>query len=273
MSITNKKDAKVHHSPPDQNTSPSAPRSLAIIPCYNEEATVGCVVEKTKPYVDAVVVVDDGSTDQTAEIATNAGAVVLCHESNKGKGAALKTGFQFAVKNKFDFVVTIDGDGQHNPDEIPAVLEKVMTNDYDISIGFRVGHNTEMPTWRRVGKRVLDYTTSLGTGGFVTDSQCGFRAFNKRAVATITPKLRGSAFSIESEQLIRAYESGFKVVNTNITCRYKNLQTSTKNPASHGLSVLSSVLWIVARQRALLVMGVFFLFFLMIGLAMGINIA
>ena len=273
MSLTSKNNAKERREPSDQNTSPSAPRSLAIIPCYNEEATVGRVVEKTKPYVDTVVVIDDGSTDQTAEIAKNAGATVLSHEKNKGKGTALKTGFQFAVKNKYDFIVTIDGDGQHNPDEIPAVLGSVMTNGYDISIGFRVGHNTEMPMWRRVGKRVLDYTTSLGTGGFVTDSQCGFRAFNRKAVETITPKLRGSAFSVESEQLIRAYESGFKVVNTTITCRYKNLQTSTKNPASHGLSVLSFVLWTVVRQRVLLVMGVFFFLFLIIGLALGINIA
>jgi glycosyltransferase involved in cell wall biosynthesis len=273
MSIDNKKDAKEHRELPRQNTSFSAPRSLVIIPCYNEEAAVGRVVEKTKPYVDAVVVVDDGSTDQTVERAKNAGAIVLSHGKNKGKGAALKTGFQFAIDYKFDFVVTIDGDGQHNPDEIPSVLGNVMRTGYDISLGFRVGHNTEMPLWRRVGKRVLDYTTSLGTGGFVTDSQCGFRAFNKKAVETITPMLRGSAFSIESEQLIRAYESGFKVVNTNITCRYKDLQTSTKNPASHGLSVLSFVLWTVARQRLFLATIVFFFLFLIVWLAVGITIA
>jgi hypothetical protein len=131
-----------------------------------------------------------------------------------------------------------------------------MNNGHDMSIGFRVGRNTEMPMWRRVGKRVLDYATSLGAGGFVTDSQCGFRAFNRRAVARITPKLQGDAFSVESEQLIRAYESGLKVINTNVTCKYTDLETSTKNPASHGLSVLAYVLWVVAKQRPLSLISV-----------------
>lgn len=256
----------------NQKTSHFAARSLVIIPCYNEAATVGSLVEQAKRYVDTVVVVDDGSSDRTAEIAQNAGAVVLSHLKNKGKGAALKTGFTYALEHDFDYVVTMDGDGQHNPVEIPVVLGNVMNNGHDISIGYRVGNSTEMPFWRRVGKRVLDYTTSMGTGGFVTDSQCGFRAFNRRAVAIITLKLRGDAFSVESEQLIRAYESDLKVVNTTVTCKYKGLETSTKNPASHGLSVLTYVLWVVAKQRFLLFIAVLCIISLIFGLFSGIYI-
>jgi glycosyltransferase involved in cell wall biosynthesis len=265
-----KNDIKETQIQLDRNKSHSAPRSLVIIPCFNEEATVGSIVLQTKRYVDAVVVVDDGSNDNTAEIAKEAGAIVLSHPKNKGKGAAVKTGFQFALENDFDYVITIDGDGQHNPFEIPAILGNVMNNGYDISIGFRVGNNTEMPNWRRVGKRVLDYATSFGAGGFVTDSQCGFRAFNRRAIVLITPKLRGNAFSVESEQLIQAYESGLKVVNTKVTCKYKNLKTSTKNPASHGLSVLVHIIWVVAKQRLLVFIGIFCFVFLIIGLVSGI---
>jgi glycosyltransferase involved in cell wall biosynthesis len=252
-------------------TSPFAARSLVVIPCYNEETTIGSLVVQAKRFVDTVVVVNDGSRDRTAKIAHDAGAVVLFHPRNKGKGAALKTGFAYALEHDFDYVVTIDGDGQHNPGEIPAVLGNVMNNGHDISVGYRVGNNTEMPTWRRVGKRVLDYTTSLGAGGFVTDSQCGFRAFNKRAVALMTPKLRGNAFSVESEQLIRAYESDLKVVNTTVTCKYNGLDTSTKNPASHGLSVLAYVLWVVAKQRLLVFVGIFCFIFMIIGLISGIS--
>ncbi len=156
------------------------------------------------------------------------------------------------MEKDFDYVVTIDGDGQHNPVEIPDLLGNVMNNGHDISIGYRVGNDTEMPRWRRVGKRVLDYTTSMGTGGFVTDSQCGFRAFNKKAVESIAPTLKGDAFSVESEQLIKAHELGLKVVNTNVTCKYKDLETSTKNPASHGLSVLGYVIWVIAERRPLM---------------------
>jgi len=167
-------------------------------------------------------------------------------------------------------VVTIDGDGQHNPIEIPDLLGNVINNGHDISIGYRVGNDTEMPMWRRIGKRVLDYTTSMGTGGFVTDSQCGFRAFNKKAVEAITPRLRGEAFSVESEQLIKAHEYGLKVINTNVTCKYKDLETSTKNPASHGLSVLGYIIWVIAERRPLLFISVPGFICVIIGLILGI---
>jgi glycosyltransferase involved in cell wall biosynthesis len=165
-------------------------RTLAVIPCCNEEATIGSVVLKTKRFVNHVLVVDDGSKDETKKVAKDAGATVISHKKNRGKGAAIRTGFQYALDNDFDYVVTIDGDGQHNPLEIPALLDNVINNGHDVSIGYRVGNDTEMPMWRRVGKRVLDYTTSMGTGGFVTDSQCGFRAFNRKAVEAIAPKLK-----------------------------------------------------------------------------------
>jgi glycosyltransferase involved in cell wall biosynthesis len=245
--------------------------SIAIIPCYNEEQSIGSVILKTKRYVNQVLVVDDGSNDETKKIAKDAGAVVISHKKNKGKGAAIRTGFQYALDNDYDYVVTIDGDGQHNPNEIPDMLHSVMNNGNDISIGYRVGDNTEMPMWRRVGKRVLDYTTSMGTGGFVTDSQCGFRAFNKKAVEGITPILKGDAFSVESEQLIKAHELGLNVVNTNVTCKYKDLQTSTKNPASHGISVLSYALWLVAEQHPLLFISLPGFIMVLIGLYFGIS--
>ena len=245
-------------------------RTLAVIPCYNEEATIGSVVLKTKHHVDKVLVVDDGSSDDTAEIAREAGATVISHKKNGGKSAGIKTGFRYALANGFDHVVTIDGDGQHNPDEIPTVLGNIMNNGHDVSIGFRSGNGTEMPKWRRVGKRILDYVTSFGNGGNVTDSQCGFRAFNKKAVKAITPRLNGGAFNVESEQLIRAHELNLKVVNTPVSCKYKNLNTSTKGPTSHGFSVLSYVLWLVAERRPLLFIGLPGFVLVILGLTFGI---
>lgn len=244
-------------------------RSLAVIPCRNEETAIGSVILKTKRFVTEVLVIDDGSTDETKKVAQEAGAVVISHKKNRGKGAAIRTGFQYALDNDFDYVVTIDGDGQHNPLEIPKLLDNVMNNGHDVSIGYRVGNATEMPMWRRVGKRVLDYTTSMGTGGFVTDSQCGFRAFNKKAVEALTPKLKGEAFSVESEQLINAHESGLKMSNTEVTCKYEGLQTSTKNPASHGFSVLGYVLWVVMEKRPLLFLALPGLVSVIIGLILG----
>jgi glycosyltransferase involved in cell wall biosynthesis len=245
-------------------------RTLAIIPCCNEEITIGSVVLKAKQYVDEVLVIDDGSTDDTAKIAFQAGAIVISHTQNLGKSAGIRTGFKYALINEFDYVITIDGDGQHNPDEIPVVLENVIQNGHDISIGYRVGKNTEMPFWRRIGKRVLDYTTSFGSGGHVTDSQCGFRAFNNKAVKGLVSRLEGDAFSVESEQLVKAHDLGLAVGNTPVTCKYKELETSTINPASHGISVLRYAIWLVAQKRPLLFIGVPGFIFVLIGISLGI---
>ena len=246
-------------------------QTLAIIPCYNEEHTIGSVILKTKHYVDEVLVIDDGSSDDTAKIAKEAGAIIITHETNKGKGNAIKTGFRYALAHGFDYAVTIDGDGQHNPAEIPLLVGNIMNNGHDISLGFRVGQDTEMPKWRKVGKRILDYATSFGSGGFITDSQCGFRAFSRKAIEDLTPRLKGNAFSVESEQLIKAHGLGLELVNTNVTCKYNDLEnTSTKNPASHGFSVLSYVIWLVAEKRPLLFIGVPGFVSVIIGLFFGI---
>ena len=245
-------------------------RSIAIIPCYNEEPTIGSIVAQAKHFVDEVLVVDDGSNDNTANIAKEVGASVIIHENNKGKTAAIKTGFKYALKNNYEYIITMDGDAQHNPSEIPVLLNRLKNNGHDIVLGIRYGLYTEMPLWRKFGKRVLDYTTSFGNGGIITDSQCGFRAFNKKAVEKILPRLNGNSFSAESEQLIRAHEENLKIDKQNISCKYKNLNTSTKKPLSHGLSVLIYVLKILIKKRPLFLLvipGIISLFF---GLLLGL---
>ena len=247
-------------------------RTLAVIPCYNEEPTIGSIVLKTKRHVDKVLVVDDGSNDDTAEVAKQAGAVVISNNKNRGKGSVIKTGFKYALVNNYDYVVTLDGDGQHNPDEIPIILEDIKNNGHDITIGLRYGNNTEMPKWRKVGKRVLDYATSFGNGGYITDSQSGFRVFNKNAIEHLITKLNGERFSAESEQLILAHDLGLKVTHKNISCKYKNLnKTSTLNPTSHGLSVLSYIIYLIAEKRPLLFISFPGFITVLIGLFFGIQ--
>ena len=246
--------------------------TLAIIPCYNESATIGSMVLKVKRHVNQVLVIDDGSIDDTAKIAKAAGARIILHKKNYGKSVAIKNGFKYAAQHGFDYVVTIDGDGQHNPDEIPAVLGNLMNNGHDIMVGYRAGSDTEMPGWRKIGKRVLDYSTSLGNGGYVTDSQNGFRAFNKKAVNALIPELNGKAFSVESEQLIKAHKLGLGVTHTNVTCKYKDLKkTSTKNPGAHGVSVLTRVIWLVAERRPLLFLSFPGFLLVILGLLLGIQ--
>jgi glycosyltransferase involved in cell wall biosynthesis len=213
--------------------------TIAVIPCYNEQKTIRTIIEQTKPYVDTILIIDDGSTDNTATIARQNGATVISHTTNQGKGTAIKTGFTYAINNHYDYVITLDGDGQHNPHEIPLLLNAITNKPYDISLGFRTGHTTEMPTWRKIGKRILDYITSLGNGGFLTDSQCGFRAFNKKAIHALTPELNEKSFGIESEQLVKAHDHNLQLTNIKISCKYQNLpRTSTKHPLTHALTVL-----------------------------------
>ena len=244
-------------------------RSIAIIPCYNEEATIGSIIIRAKHFVNEVLIIDDGSKDNTANIAKDAGATVITHKTNKGKSAGIKTGFKYALNNNYDYVITLDGDAQHDPSEIPLLLNNLKNNGHDITLGIRFGDKTEMPLWRKFGKRFLDYTTSFGNGGLVTDSQCGFRAFNKKAVENILPRLKGRSFSVESEQLIRAHETGLKIDSERISCKYKNLNTSTKTPTTHGLYVLSYIIWLIAGSRPILFLSLPGLICTIIGLLLG----
>ena len=181
---------------------------LAAIPCYNEEATIGSVVLKAKRHVDEVLVIDDGSIDDTARVAEEAGAVVIKHKENKGKAFGVKNAFKYALENDFDVVVAIDGDGQHDADEIPNLLKPVLEGKADMSIGFRFGRLTEMPLWRKVGKRVLDYATGVGAQK-ITDSQCGFRLIRIEKLGDLI--LTGKRYELESELIILAGIKGWNI--------------------------------------------------------------
>ena len=169
---------------------------LAAIPCFNEEATIGSVVIKAKRHVDEVVVIDDGSIDETARIASEAGAKVIKHGGNKGYGAAIQSCFRYAKENNFDAMVILDGDGQHNADEIPHVLEPILDGTADISVGSRFleeKHKNKVPLYRRFGIAVITWFTNLGSGKSrrVVDAQSGFRAYSRRAIEKIDPKDEG----------------------------------------------------------------------------------
>ena len=244
-------------------------KTVAVIPCYNEEVAIGSVVLKAKEQVEKVLVVDDGSTDATAEIARAAGANIISHEKNKGKGAAIKTALEYVGGNGFDTLVLLDGDAQHDPNQIPLLLKPFQRDNADIVIGYRSPE--QMPFHRRVGRQVLDYTT--GINGAATDSQSGFRALNRRAVDALESKnLRGNGFSIESEMLLAAEELNLNIQEVPITCSYGNGKTSTKNPISHGFGVLGSIIRLIAEERPLVFMGIPGLVMIFIGFFFGLKL-
>ncbi len=246
-------------------------KTLAAIPCYNEEFAIGSVVLKTRRRVDEVVVIDDGSTDATAEIAREAGAKVISHPMNMGKGAAIKSALMYAASSSegFDILVLLDGDGQHDPAQIPLLIEPLRNKTADMVIGFR--SPDQMPFYRRFGRRVLDYTTGLL--GISTDSQSGFRAMNRTAFEALrTDNMRGNGFSIESEMLLAAKARGLRIEEVPIRCNYRRVRRPRRNPVVHGLGVLSVLVKLIAEERPLVFMGIPGLVLTIIGLFFGLRL-
>jgi len=219
-----------------------APQNVTVIlPAYNEEVSIGSIVLITRFYADNVIVVDDGSSDRTAEIARKAGAEVIIHEVNQGKGEALKTGFEAASDLGADIIVTMDSDGQHNPADIPRLIAPIIEGSADMVNGSRYinGLRTNTPIYRRVGQTILDRFTNLNSGLKITDSQSGFRAFAASTKDVFRFNTPGMA--IESEMLADAGKSGLRIKEVEIGVRY-DVNCSTINPIKHGFEVLIIVL-------------------------------
>lgn len=223
---------------------------IVAIPCYNEEIAIGTVVLKCLQHVDHVVVIDDGSKDMTAEIARMAGAEVVVHEKNQGKGAGIRHAFEYATKAGADVLVLIDGDGQHNPDEIPSLIEPILKGEADMVNGsrFLVKGEHNVPKYRRVGQEVLTMATNAGGSSSITDSQNGFRAFHRKTFSAFTFQQNGMA--IESEMLMDAAKANLKIKEVQINVRY-DVAGSTYNPVAHGFSVLGSIIQLISQKRPL----------------------
>ena len=197
-------------------------RTLVVIPCKDLEGEVGEVVRGVLGLnlgLD-VVVVNDGSTDGTSAAAEAAGAHVLEHEVNLGKGAALKTGFEYAVAKGYDAVVTMDGDGQHDPSAIPDFLDALEKCDADIIVGTRMHAVGEMPKLRIWTNRTTSRIVSLITGQDIPDSQSGYRLIRVRVLRDIVKSFVTTRYDTESELLIRAARRGYSTATVAITSIY-----------------------------------------------------
>lgn len=219
-------------------------RIAAIIPAYNAERTLPRVAEQARAYIDPVVVIDDGSRDGTAEVARAAGATVLRHDVNRGKGAALQTGFRWAIDNGYDGVITLDADGQHLPSEIPKFLKEREASGADLIIGGRAHLFEQMLPRRRNANRFSAWCIAKCAGVPVTDSQSGFRFYSTRLLRGI--RLRTAGFDMESEVIVRAGRGGFRIVTIPIDLGFVDgLSTSHYKPLKDTLRIA----WTVTRAR------------------------
>ena len=252
------------------STSSLLPKIMVGIPCYNEEVAIGSLVLRASQYADEVVVIDDGSTDKTREVSRLAGAHVLVHDANLGKGAALRDLFQHAMHSDVDFVVVIDGDGQHNPDDIPKLIEPLLLDEADVVNGSRylTGAARDTPRYRRFGQLLLDRVTHWGLSEDldVTDTQSGFRAFSMKSVPFF--KFNSDELAIDSEMIMDASKARLRIKEVGVDVRY-DVGRSSKNPVSHGVQVFVGVMRNIEFQKPLLVFTAPGAGLIALGLAVG----
>jgi len=224
---------------------------VAAVPAFNAEATIARVVIGSGRYVNKVLVCDDGSSDMTGEIAQRLGAEVVRHERNLGKGAAIRSLFDFAKRLGAEVVVTIDADGQHDPDEIPKLVELILSGKADIVIGSRSLAEGEVPRYRRIGRAALDRATVAAGHIRVADTQSGFRAYSKDALHSL--EVTEFGIGVDSEILMKS--EGLRLAEVPIGCKYKGLKGSTYNPLTHGLSVLGTIFTLVGERHPMTFLG------------------
>jgi len=219
-------------------------KALIIVPAYNAAQTVGDVIRSCREFVSNIVAINDGSRDETAGAAMTAGAEVVTHPINRGKGAALKTGFAWALERGYDIVITLDADGQHLPREIPKFLRAREETHADLIIGGRSHLFGEMLPRRRMANRFSAWSIAKASGTRITDSQSGFRLYSANLLRNI--RLHTDGFDMESEIIVHAGRRGFKVLTIPIDLGFVDgISTSHYKPLKDTLRIA----WTVTRAR------------------------
>ena len=198
-----------------------ASRTAAVIPAYNEEKHIGNVVRRTRQKLDDVLVVNDGSRDKTADRAREAGAKVIVHQKNRGKGETIKTGLRHWLERQIDFVIILDADGQHRPEEIERFVAAALSADEPkLILGNRMNDVSSMPRVRQIVNRWMSQRISAVCGQEIPDTQCGFRMLHRQLI----PELLGGAarFDYETEMLIVASRKGFRIGSVPISTVYSD---------------------------------------------------
>jgi len=220
-------------------------RTCVIIPTYNESKAIAALINQIHKLELKAIIIDDGSQDDTAKIALDAGAEVLRNQANAGKGASLIKGYAFALSRGFDAVISMDGDGQHSADDIKVFIQKAESSDCGIVVGNRMAMTRGMPVLRIMTNRFMSWVISAIAKQYIPDTQCGFRLVKKEVLEKIN--LSTSKYETESEILIKAARLGFKVESVAVATIYSG-QKSQINPFVDTLRFLRYILLEFARS-------------------------
>ena len=214
-------------------------KSLLVIPAFNEEPTIAGIIKSSKMFIPDILVVDDGSEDATTLVSAVAGAMVHRLKENKGKGAALKEAFNYALDAGYDRVITIDSDGQHDPADLANFLP--LLDQYDLILGNRMDDRESVPPLRRAANVTSSVIISVLAGQRIYDSQTGFRAYSADLLRGIT--LKSERYDLESEVIIKAARKGFRIGHARIRTIYADEVSRFRNFKDSG-----RFLWVVLKS-------------------------
>lgn len=224
--------------------SNSSVKVAIVIPAYNEDTVIGSVIRSISSLgYSTVLVVDDGSTDHTSQAATAAGALVVTHRLNRGKGAATRTGLEAAKLLDADIVVTLDGDGQHNPGDIPVLIRPLELNQCDVVLGTRPKHPSAMPVTRIVSNHIANFVTWTFSGLYVQDSQSGFRAYNRKALRLISTSADSYDYESEVIREIRHHRLIYREVPIGVHYTDYSMSKPTRQDFANGFKTLYKIIW------------------------------
>jgi len=236
------------------------------IPAYNEEEKIASIILKLKKITDKIIVCNDGSSDMTGQIARSLGAIVIEHPKNMGYGAGIRSIFLMAKEIHADILVTFDADGQHRTDDIQPIMAPILEDKADIVIGSRfLEKNEQMPEYRKLGIKIITKLTNASMNDSLTDSQSGFRAYNRKVLDNIVPSDYG--MGVSTEILIKSSKKEFRIAEVPIVVSYEG-KTSTHHPVSHGVSVIMSTIKYTSIEHPLKFYGIPAIVFLTVGLAL-----
>ena len=239
---------------------------LVCIPVFNESSFIENIVKESLEHADKVIVCDDGSTDNTAELATEAGAIVISHKKNEGYGAAITTLFNYAREQNTEIMITLDGDGQHSPSQIPLLIDAIISHNVDVSIGSRFLGGTSASKFRKTGIKIITSAVNYGTNLKTSDSQSGFRAYSQKAISAIHPTEEGMAVS--TEILLKISNKGLSIAEVPIDISY-GPDTSEHNSVSHGMTVMMNTIKYVSIKHPLKFYGIPGLLLTIMGIFLG----
>lgn len=214
-------------------------RYCVIIPAFEVAETIGALVQQVKEKGYPVIVVDDGSRDRTAAAAATAGAIVISHLKNRGKGNALQSGFSYALRSQFDGVITMDSDGQHDPEEIPHLIREGELQHAGLVLGDRMSNGASMPAKRRLANRLMSRLVSFAIRQQIADTQCGFRMIRRELLQDIP--VRAKRFEAETELLCKAALRRWKIISVPVRSIYHN-ERSHIHPWRDGLRFVATLL-------------------------------